>query len=104
MNVPFRPITRVLEMIQAIGLDITHMYEDLVFVESNAFILRMEDRGEDVTVFFNHESEEQSRLLVLEQLTSAAKEQKLKITCGGTFEMVPREDEQIDIRFCETVS
>ena len=60
-NIPYRPLGILTDMIEGIGLQITHVYEDLLFVEHNAFLLRMEKKGEDVSVFFNVDSETEKR-------------------------------------------
>lgn len=100
MTVPPRPITRVLQMLEPLGLEVTHMYEDLVFVDRNAFLLRFEEKGENITLFFNADATPADRIPVLESVSTTGKTQGLTITCGGTFTMTQRDDEQIDIRFC----
>jgi hypothetical protein len=87
-----------------LGLEVTYAYDDLVFISHNAFLLRMGDKGQDVHLYFNTESDSDQRGPLEEQLRTLAAEQGLKIHNSGTYTMEPREDEQLDIHFNEITS
>ena len=40
-----RPLGLVRDMLASMGLELTYAYEDLAFVEHNAFLLQFEDTG-----------------------------------------------------------
>ncbi|MHC4553087.1 MAG: hypothetical protein ACYSUT_10045, partial [Planctomycetota bacterium] len=67
----------------------------------NAFLLRMGDRGQDVHLYFNDESDADKRDQVQEQLMSLAIQRGLNVMYSGTYDMKQRDDEQMDIHFHE---
>ncbi|MGB3212950.1 MAG: hypothetical protein WBB19_19770 [Desulforhopalus sp.] len=91
--VPFRPLGVLKMLIEGQGLEVTHCYEDLVFVEHNAFLLRMEEKGEEVSLFFNTESDIEKRDEIAGQLATEGKKYSLIITSMGTYTMTPNEAE-----------
>lgn len=104
MSIPYRPLGIIIEVIEAMGLDVTYAYDDLVFIEHNAFLLRMGEQGEQVYLFFNEDSDPDSRGEVKKQLTEQASSKGLQISSSGTYVMKPREDDRIDIHFNESTS
>lgn len=51
----FRPLGLVKEMVNSMGLEVTYAYEDLVFVEHNAFLLQFDDEKQLVALHINSE-------------------------------------------------
>lgn len=101
-TVPYRPLGILKMVLETIGFEVTHCYEDLVFIEHNAFLLRMEERGENVSLIFNSESDVDKRGEIAELLKSSGEAQKLLIVPAGTYTMVPNEtDGTINLEFQE---
>ncbi len=101
MTVPYRPLGLISAMIEEMGLEVTYAYEDLIFISHNAFLLRMGEKGEEVYLYFNQECEFDKRGEILKTITELGASRKLEIIDSGTYEMEPRDDEQLDIRFVE---
>lgn len=99
--IPFRPLGLIKELIDTTGLNITHVYEDLVFIEHNAFILQMGEQGEDLKIIFNTESEQEKRPEIQAELAKRAETYGLKLTNGGTYSLVEGEEDTLDIEFFE---
>jgi hypothetical protein len=99
MAVPYRPITRIQAVVQELELSISYAYDDLVFIDHNAFLVQMKEKNEQVDVFFNVISDEKSRPEIIQKLTDAGKKQELIITYAGTYSLENTEDEKIQIRF-----
>ena len=100
--VPFRPLGILKTLLEALGFEVTHCYEDLVFVEHNAFLLRMEAKGEEVSLLFNTESDVDKREEIEELLKSAGNAHKLVISCSGTYQMTAGEaDGTINLEFTD---
>ena len=91
MSVPFRPLGLIKEVIEASGLAITHVFEDLVFIEHNAFFLQMGKRGEDVRLFFNIESKAELREEIALRLSEEGRKCGLRIERLGTFRAAQEE-------------
>lgn len=94
----------IIEVVEAMDLEVTYVYEDLVFISHNAFLLRMGQQGERVHLYFNEESDPADRPKITAQLTEAASSHHLEILNSGTYTMNPRPDTQLDIHFNETIS
>ncbi len=102
MTIPFRPLGLLRQVIDTTGLEITHVYEDLLFIEHNAFLLQMGERGADVRLYFNTESAVDRRQEIASQLGEGGKTLGLHIERTGTFRMAQDEEsEQLRLEFLE---
>ena len=70
------------------GLDVTYAYEDLVYVEHNAFLLQMGEVGEIVNLYFNTESLADERDKITDRLRDEGLARQLKIIRKGLFSMI----------------
>jgi hypothetical protein len=99
MTIPYRPLGLIATLVEALGLQVTYAYDDLVFIEHNAFLLRMGDEGEDVYLYFNTASDPQERKNISRQLSAQAIHKGLVIHELGTYEMNPADSENLRIQF-----
>lgn len=97
--IPHRPLALIKNMLESIGQNISYAYEDLVFVEHNAYLLQMGDRGENVLVHFNEESEDGFRKTMLRALKDAAANEGLKVRWRGTYDLEEKENNELAIHF-----
>ena len=102
MSIPYRPLGLITVAVEKMDLEVTHAYEDLVFISHNAFLLRMDETPEVVHMYFNEESEPELRPEMTKQFGNFAQTQGLCVLTSGTYKMTQRPDEQIDIHFSET--
>lgn len=101
-TIPFRPLGILKTALESLGYHVTHCYEDLVFIEHNAFLLRMEEKGEEVSLFFNTESEPDKRAEITAALAGAGTQHRLTITRLGTYRMTPNEgNNSLSLEFLE---
>ena len=100
--IPFRPLGVLKSLLESLGHQVTHCYEDLVFLEHNAFLLRMDEKGEEVSLFFNRESEPDKRAAIAEILASAGHHCRLTITRRGIYRLAPHAtDNTLSLEFRE---
>ena len=93
--IPLQPLGVVKNLADTLALDITYVYEDLIFVEHNAFLLQMSrERGEEILVWFNTESTEQERTPILVELQQTGRRFGLLVYHGGTFSLAQDEENQ----------
>ena len=99
----YRPLGIVKEIIEQTGLEVTHVYDDLVFVEHSPFLIQFDDDNPDtVRLHFNVDIKTEARDMLERRISDAASERKLQVKTTGRFEMTQREDsEEIDIHFLE---
>ena len=94
MTIPSRPLGVIKDLIESIGLDITYAYEDLIFIEHNAFLLQMAQEGTDLGIWFNTESNVEDRPNILAQLQQSGGTLGLDIDVKGTYTMEPQNEEE----------
>ncbi len=101
-SIPIRPLGILKTLLESLGYQVTHCYEDLIFIEHNAFLFRMEEKGEEVSLFFNSESEPDKRAGIAETLADAGKHSRLTITRLGTYRLMPNAaDNTLSLEFLE---
>ena len=104
MDIPYRPLGLLRELIESIGLQITHVFDDLLFIEHNAFLLQMGKEGADVRLWFNSESLPAERPAIAATLTAAGTECGLRIDRRGTFRLAQEEGaEQLRLELLDGV-
>jgi hypothetical protein len=101
MAVPLKPLSRIQCLVEKLGLKITYAYDDLVFVEHNAFLIKMGEHGEDVFVYVNVEADVKEYPPIIEKLVGEGKKEELMVQCSGKFKMTDTGNEQIQIEFFE---
>jgi hypothetical protein len=89
-----KPLGKVKELVEGLGMGISHAYEDLVFMEHNGFLLQF---GPDDNSLIVHINEDAARAEVTEsiaKLENAAPQQGLKIISGEFYKLCPGEDDE----------
>ena len=101
MEVPFRPLGKVMEIASATGLDITYAFDDLVFSEHSIFIIRFDKEQDDkLHLYFNRDCEEKTATEIKQKLVEKSNSQNIIISEGGKFMLKPKdESEEIEIEF-----
>ena len=105
-KMPFRPLGKVLNLVNSIGLDVNHFYDDLVFVNNNSFILRYSGKDESlVYIHFNVECPDEDSEKIFSALLKEAKKEKIKIEESSkiTLEQIEGKEELL-IKFLEGTS
>jgi len=83
-----RPLGIAKEIVESLRLEITYHYDDLIFVEHNAFILQFDDASDtNLKVFFNTDLESEKRTEIEAKLTVSARDREFTITVCGLYEM-----------------
>lgn len=104
MDIPYRPLGLLRELVEVMGLQITHVFEDLLFIEHNAFLLQMGEEGADVRLWFNSQSLPAERPAIAATLTAAGMERGLRIDRRGTFRLTQEEGaEQLQLELFDGV-
>lgn len=101
MAVPPKPLSRIQMLVEKFGLKITYAYDDLVFVEHNAFLLKMGEHGEDVSVYVNVDADKKQYPAIIDKLVDDGKKEELIVRYNGKFNLTDAGDEQIQIEFLE---
>ena len=90
---PYRPLGLVREMLAGMRLTPTYAFEDLVFVEHNAFLLQFEDEGETVGMHVNTECPDPELEPLVRRAVQAGAAVGLTVVLRGRYEMRANEGE-----------
>jgi hypothetical protein len=97
-HMAYRPLGLVKEMLESMGLTPTYAYEDLVFVEHNAFLLQFEE--ETVGLHLNVDCPEKESEALTARAVEAGAAVELKIIPRGRYELTADEEgENMSLRF-----
>ncbi|NTV45884.1 MAG: hypothetical protein HGB11_05055 [Chlorobiales bacterium] len=102
MVIPIRPLGPVLELVQELGHDVTYAYEDLVFVNHNAFLFQLDDKGKVVSLFFNQECPEKEANKITESVVMTAAGRGFNVVRKGNYALSQKTDDNLEIQFFET--
>ena len=94
-----RKLGIVREIVESIGMEISHVYEDLVFLNHNGFLLRFSDNDNSVYVHRNCEAEEQALEGALAILIDAATRQDMTFVEGVAYTISQAGEEELRIEF-----
>lgn len=98
-----RPLGITKEIVESLGLNITHMFDDLVFIDYNPFLIQFDDENpSSLKIFFNVECDIKVAEDLEQQLKSAAEDKNFAIVNCGKFEMSQKEGtEEIELKLLE---
>lgn len=105
MNIPLRPLGKVREIVQSVGLDISYAYDDLVFSDHSVFILKFnDDRENELHLYFNADCNPSEANELEGKLTAAAKTGSLMVKREGFFKIFQKEEaEELQIEFIKQI-
>lgn len=100
-KVAFRPLGKVLNLIQSLGLEINHNYDDLVFVSNSTFIIQFDSKIENkILIHFNKECKYEDSLKIYATIEHYSKKEGLIPEKASIFTMEQIEGkEEIELRF-----
>ena len=101
--IKFRDIDKIKFIVkEATDLDIMYAYDDLVFPEHGAFIIRFDNQSAAKVFCHFHKDciyTEKERLFA--SLSSLAKRNDLEIEPGATYSLSEKNDHEVEIKFME---
>lgn len=102
MSIEFRPLGKVLDVIESTGFKVSYPYDDLIFVEGNAFIVQFELGSNDsLALYFNQEIEKEAIGRIESMLGSKAKVNGFHLKNRGFFSLKEKQDaeEELELQF-----
>ena len=94
-----RPLGKVKELVESIGMGMSFAYEDLVFLEHNAFILQFGEDNKSLVVHTNEEADLKELAAGLASLEKAAAAYAFQIVKGKAYRLSQAGDEKITLEF-----
>ena len=95
-----RPLGKAATLAEAVGLKITHAWEDLAFGEHSAFIMQLSAEGKPVQLYFNRDLEQPKRRELEESFVAKSADVGLPLELAGSFTLAQKEGtEELEIAF-----
>lgn len=99
MNTTHRPLGTVLEILQALDLDVTHQYDDMVFVSHNLFIIKFTQDDTLLDLYFNEDIDEEKAQRLMAQLEGVGELHRMVIQYKGAYAITENDDESVSVEF-----
>lgn len=99
MNTTNRPLGTVIEILQLLDLDVTHQYEDMVFVSHNLFIIKFTQDDTHLDLYFNEDIEEEKAQHLMSQLEGVGELHGIVIIYKGAYIINENDDESVSVEF-----
>jgi hypothetical protein len=97
-----KPLGKVRELVEAAGMAISYAYDDLVFLDHNAFLLQFDEDGRTVFIHTNSEADIGETSEGVSRLQKTAKTANDIVMVDGLFyTLIQLEDNSISIEFHE---
>ena len=97
-----RPLGVLTECLQELGREISHAYDDLVFVSHNAYLLQFADEAARVKLFVNIATDEEHVIYEeISRLRNIAMGREIEITLGGYYSLEDAGEESVDVVFLQ---
>jgi hypothetical protein len=100
MDTALRPLGTVMELVEALGHEVTYAYEDLVFINHNDFLLQFDAADPNaLDLFFNTECDAAEADEVAGRMIPEGIQKGLVIHRKGTYTMTEAEGDSLQITF-----
>ncbi len=102
MNSTYRLLTPIKNFIEELGFNLSYPYDDLIFIDSNAFLIQFDDsKSDSYFVYFNSDMDAKSVITLEKRMMILADVKKIKLQAKGKFQLSQKEgsEEEIEIKF-----
>jgi len=96
-----RQLGIVKEIVESAGMGISYTYEDLVFIEHNAFLLQFTDKDNELLIHINQEADGSAIQGDIARLRAEASARKMIFRDGTYYTISQGDDENITLEFAE---
>lgn len=103
---PLYPLGTIMEIIESLGaencstdLKVSYAYEDLVFLQHNAFLLQFTDNENEIRIHKNIEADASEIEPDIKALKRAGEKAKIRFTDGGCYSLDQSDEENIVLEF-----
>ncbi|KPK35093.1 MAG: hypothetical protein AMK70_06050 [Nitrospira bacterium SG8_35_1] len=95
------PLGKLKELIESVGMGISYAYDDLVFLEHNAFIMQFGDDHNTILIHTNYQADQNQVGEGIGKLKMAASSTDLNFILGSSYTLTQADGKNISIEFHE---
>lgn len=96
-----RQLGIVKEIVESAGMGISYTYEDLVFIEHNAFLLQFTSNDNELLIHINQEADGSVIQGDIARLKAEASTKKMIFRDGTYYTISQGDDENINLEFAD---
>jgi hypothetical protein len=97
------PLGLLKNSVESIGMEISFVYEDLIFLEQNGFLLQFTENAKVVQVHTNEEADEAMVTRDISRLIEAGRSHDLCFIKGKVYTLNQGDGETIRLEFAEVI-
>lgn len=94
-----KPLGIVKEILESIGIEISYAYDDLVFVNHNAFLLQFADNKDQIILHVNCETEEDVIQSSITAINNACALRNVELQFGRYYSLKQADGENLRLEF-----
>lgn len=94
-----KPLGMVKTVVESAGMGISYAYDDLVFLDHNAFLLQFTENDKEILIHANSEAAGEEIKDSVARLKNAAATQGLTFADGGLYTLTQLDAENLRIEF-----
>ncbi|MCW5200728.1 hypothetical protein VU07_02795 [Desulfobulbus sp. F4] len=96
---PERKLGVVKDIVEAAGMGIAHVYEDLVFLNHNAFLMQFTKDSGCLLLHLNRDADEEQAQGQIGLLKQAAQEREMRLDDGSRYALAQDGEDSVRIEF-----
>lgn len=100
-SAPYRPLGIVKGTLEPLGVEITYVYEDLIFIKHNHFLLQFGEVGEKMFFYRNSEIEIDEAMGQFNILSTSLSVEGLELNYQGSYRLEEKDDGTMSLEFHE---
>ncbi len=94
-----KPLGKITAILADLGLEVTYAYDDLVFVQHSAFLLRFAHDPAEVDLFCHADCNELEADMAVEEIVRSGRAEGFVIRPRGTYTLSQHGDQAIRLEF-----
>ncbi|MDJ0623748.1 MAG: hypothetical protein QNJ17_12340 [Desulfocapsaceae bacterium] len=98
-DLPFRPLGVVKKTLDSLGVEVSYVYEDLVFITHNHFLLQFGEVGTEIFFYHNVEIKPEEASLQHGILATSFAKEGIALHNNGSYSMIAQDDGTISLSF-----
>ena len=97
-----KPLGIIKEIAEACGIGISYAYDDLVFVDHNAFLFEFTEKNNEIIIHINTEADEQYIAQSISLINNAAASRDIVFVKGRYYSLVQADDDNVRLVFTDS--
>jgi hypothetical protein len=103
-SIPYRPLGIVKGALEPLDVEVTYVYEDLIFIKHNHFLLQFGEVGEKMFFHRNSEIDIDEAMRQFEIISTSLSEEGLDLTYQGRYLLEEKDDGTMSLEFHEEMT